>query len=215
MTKPTSKPKTAPPKRDYKSALRERQSEETRERIVEAIVAQLYDHGLGDFSVADIAARAGVSERTVYRYFPTRDDLLRSVEERWRQTMGPEGLPVFKDLRDIVAAIAPGFQRFEANKAQLEALLVSGLGRKVDDWMRRRRIDATLDALTPLAPHLDPDEFRRRVYVLRNLFGYVGWRFLTRDCGLSNDDATRATEWATRLLIEDTVAADKKAKKQR
>jgi glycosyltransferase involved in cell wall biosynthesis len=56
--------------------LRDRQREETKEQILRAVGRQLESGPLEDISFADIAKDAGVGERTVYRYFPTKEALL-------------------------------------------------------------------------------------------------------------------------------------------
>src|SRR5205085_6532410 len=55
---------------------RDRQREETREQILRAVGRQLEAGPLEDLSFAEIARDAGVGERTVYRYFPTKEALL-------------------------------------------------------------------------------------------------------------------------------------------
>ena len=65
--------------RNYRSPLREKQASETRAAIVAALAEQVLDHGMVDFSIPRLAERAGVSVRTVYRYFPNREDLLNAV----------------------------------------------------------------------------------------------------------------------------------------
>jgi AcrR family transcriptional regulator len=75
------------PNRAYNSPLRDDRARRTREAIVAALVEQVADAGLNDFSVPKVAKRAGVSVRTVYRYFPNRDDLLDAVNEYWSPSM--------------------------------------------------------------------------------------------------------------------------------
>ncbi|MGZ6040269.1 MAG: glycosyltransferase, partial [Phenylobacterium sp.] len=57
-------------------SLRDRQREETREQILRAVGHQLEQGPLEDLSFAEIAKDAKVGERTVYRYFPTKEALL-------------------------------------------------------------------------------------------------------------------------------------------
>lgn len=56
-------------------SLRDRQQEEMRLAIVEAYVALCHRDGAVAVSNQAVAERAGVSVRTVYRYFPNKDDL--------------------------------------------------------------------------------------------------------------------------------------------
>ena len=51
--------------------------------ILSAARAELTEKGYENFLPADVAARCGVSEGTIYRYFPTRRELLSRVAEDW------------------------------------------------------------------------------------------------------------------------------------
>jgi TetR/AcrR family fatty acid metabolism transcriptional regulator len=55
-------------------------------RIADILVQarrELADKGHDGFLVGDVAARCGVSEATIYRYFPTKRELLMRVAEEW------------------------------------------------------------------------------------------------------------------------------------
>jgi TetR/AcrR family transcriptional regulator len=47
--------------------------------IMEAATALLGERGIDGATTAEIAKRAGVTERTLFRYFPSKDDLIRRV----------------------------------------------------------------------------------------------------------------------------------------
>ncbi|GAB2884443.1 TetR/AcrR family transcriptional regulator [Streptomyces mayteni] len=61
---------------ERRPSLRERQRSETR-RMIQARAVRLFtDRGYDEVTVADVAAAAGVSAMTVYRHFPTKEDLV-------------------------------------------------------------------------------------------------------------------------------------------
>jgi len=81
------------------------------DRIAEIMVAAravLAGKGYENFLPADVAARCGVSEATVYRYFPTKRDLLVRVAEDWfgeLLSVEPEveqQHDVFQQLRHVI-----------------------------------------------------------------------------------------------------------------
>jgi AcrR family transcriptional regulator len=59
---------------------RARSAGDTRERILDAALEALGDNP--DLGMGDIASAAGVVRRTVYGYFPTRTDLVRTLAQR-------------------------------------------------------------------------------------------------------------------------------------
>ena len=63
--------------------LRERKKRQTREAIAQAAMALFVEHGFDAVTVADVARAADVSEKTVFNYFPAKEDLvLHGGEER-------------------------------------------------------------------------------------------------------------------------------------
>jgi AcrR family transcriptional regulator len=59
-----------------KSGLRERKKSETRQLLAEVAMRLFAEQGFDEVKVADIAAAANVSEKTVFNYFPTKEDLV-------------------------------------------------------------------------------------------------------------------------------------------
>ena len=58
-----------------------RAAEQTRHRIIDTAYALFYRSGFGRVSVDNIAAAAGVTKRTLYYHFKSKDHLLESVLE--------------------------------------------------------------------------------------------------------------------------------------
>jgi AcrR family transcriptional regulator len=60
---------------------------ETRAALVAAAERLFRTNGYGATTMADIAAAAGVSRPTAFRYFRTKADLVFSVQDEWQQTV--------------------------------------------------------------------------------------------------------------------------------
>jgi len=75
--------------------------------ITAAALTLLADVGFERFSVEEVAARAGVAKTTVYRRFPTRDDLLVGALERLNDDLElPDvDLPVRERLVDVLGSL--------------------------------------------------------------------------------------------------------------
>jgi AcrR family transcriptional regulator len=58
------------------SSLRDQKKSATRQAIVDAAMARFRDRPFAGVSVDEIVAAAGVSRRTFFRYFPTKEDVV-------------------------------------------------------------------------------------------------------------------------------------------
>jgi AcrR family transcriptional regulator len=56
-------------------------SPRTRARILDGALQAIARHGLAKLGMSDVSEHAGVSRGTLYRYFPSRDELLHSLAE--------------------------------------------------------------------------------------------------------------------------------------
>src|SRR4029453_15107094 len=95
-----SKTKKAKEKRVYRSPLRDERAVQTRTRILDGLVQVMARNGIAELSIPLIAREAGVSIPSVYRYFPTKRDLITALDEYAHQRgsvplheFGPLGNP--------------------------------------------------------------------------------------------------------------------------
>ena len=70
-----------------RKTLTERRAEQTRKEIFEAAIDLFVAQGFDDTSMDDVASAAGVSRRTLYRYFATKDDIVFEPPREWLVVM--------------------------------------------------------------------------------------------------------------------------------
>lgn len=70
--------------------LRERKKQATRRRIADEALRLFVEDGYVATTTEQIAAAADVSPRTVFRYFPTKSDLVFHHEDTWMEIFGKE-----------------------------------------------------------------------------------------------------------------------------
>ncbi|HEU0221710.1 MAG TPA: TetR/AcrR family transcriptional regulator [Paracoccaceae bacterium] len=70
--------------------------------IMETARAVLRERGSEQFLTSEVAERCGISEGTIYKYFPTRRDLLIQVAEAWFEEFLAEERPASRQrpIRD-------------------------------------------------------------------------------------------------------------------
>ena len=100
---------TVPPRRRYDSPVRRQQAADTRERIVAAGSALVHSYASWDWrelTFRAVAEQAGVSERTVYRHFPSERHLHDAVMDRLEREAGIAYEDVdLASLADVTARI--------------------------------------------------------------------------------------------------------------
>jgi AcrR family transcriptional regulator len=150
----------AGPDRDVPGeGLRERKKRLTRKLLSDTATVMFVARGFDEVTIADIAAACGVSEKTVWNYFPAKETLLLDVEDATvdaiRREIGNGAPPVEAMLRvldrdlqhttDQLAADMPGatrvIQRFSELVDSVPAL------RNYHRGMMDRLVDATAEAI--------------------------------------------------------------------
>lgn len=86
------------------TGLRERRHLETKQLLVETAFDLFVVRGFTDVSMEEIAQAAGVSRSTLYRRFPTKDDLVLDVPTRWLVVFDDavEALPLDASITDAI-----------------------------------------------------------------------------------------------------------------
>lgn len=197
------------PTRQYNNSLRQDQAAQTRERILDAAVALLAEGGDSDVAMPDVAARAGVSLRTVYRNFPTRDALLDAVANRitaqfsTRMMTFPASAAEYAaraEMLHVVFELEPLYRALFASAAGRAAHIRSNVDRNA---LIQKAFADELDGLSAAQ--------RRRFAALMHLVqSSNGALFLHDYAALSQNDIVRALRWATRVLAEAVVDPDRR-----
>lgn len=164
--------------------------------------------GIG-FSVQAVADRARVTHRTIYNHFPTREALCDAfsdyVDDELSQASGKAIEPTWS-LASL-PLLAEELYRTLALRdrhARAYVMLMIGNRRPMSAWRNRSLMAEKLIARaqsgrTPLSP-------RQMTAVIRMFVSTMGWHLLTEQCGLTTDEAAAASAWATRTLLDASIA---------
>lgn len=184
------------------SPLREQQAELTRELILRALVEQLERDGAEELTVPDVARRSGVSLRTVYRYFSTRDDLLAAGAD-WIFSRVFGDVPPEETIDDLPRNARALAARWEAHPELARAVAQSSVGGLIRRHRRVQRLAAIGRVVEAAAPSLAERERREAAALLGYLHSLRFWVALRDDLGLSESEAAETVEWALTTLIDD------------
>jgi len=181
------------------SPLRERQAEQVRVAVLDAVAKQLEQRSVDDIAMADVAAAAGISLRTLYRYFPDRAALLHAAGEHLYRALGIRY--EIANAADISASFRDAATKLSSRPALTRALVQTTAGRAARSAARVQRVEAIRTALAPLTDSVDPDTARRATAVIAHLCSAASWVAVSDDSGLDDDDAQQAVAWAIDTLI--------------
>ncbi|HEV7585313.1 MAG TPA: helix-turn-helix domain-containing protein, partial [Solirubrobacteraceae bacterium] len=94
---------------EVRPGLRERKKRKTRDTIIKVALELFVERGYEDTTIAEIADAAEISPRTIFAYFPSKEDIvfydMPEMLERLAQVFRdrPAGATALDALRDFIA----------------------------------------------------------------------------------------------------------------
>jgi len=184
---------------------REKQLLETRAAILEAVAVEKAESGLTGFSIQGVADRAGVTHRTVYNHFPTREALNDAFAEYVEKVLGERGVGNSErgvDLRGLPAIAGAFHSSIDDDAAHLQAYVMmtiaTGKAARVFRERSKRMEKLVEDELGPL----DPGVAKLVTSAVRLFMSSAGWFLVSQHHGLSPSEAGRMSEWAVKTLLD-------------
>lgn len=182
------------------ATIREQQKALVRDAILEALGQHVAERGLFEFSVPEIAERAGVSHRTVYNHFPSRQELLEGFSS-WVARRGAEAGATddISSVRRVASQVPHNFEAFDrlGGLSEASARIDPGTAPPSDRADRSARFRRAVEAELPDLPAADQ---RALAGVLRLLGSVRTWYGLTHELEVEQEAAGRVTGWAIATL---------------
>jgi AcrR family transcriptional regulator len=191
------------------TSTRQRYKDLTRERILDAAIARIADDRDGPLTVTDVAARAGVTERTVYRHFQTRDALVEAVWPRMQARVQSLGFPRTAD--DLITTPLRLFPNFDDNEHLVRASVYSQSGREVRLRANAERQSAMLACVADAMPGLNAEARRRRAAIVQLIDSAYGWALLKDFWDMDGAQAAAAAAEAIAVLLGRRAADEERA----
>jgi AcrR family transcriptional regulator len=187
------------------TATRERHAEATRSAIVDAAKQLLLEQRNTDFSIQEVADRAGLAHRTVYRYFPTRQELVTATARMLASSVADDSFSDVSTVDEWIAGLRSHLSRTEANIDLVRRILAAALAS--DDLLtfgheQRDRDMHRWNVFRSEFPRLADDEARRLFLTLRHLTSSVTYVLMRLRFETPADEAVDTIERAARELVE-------------
>lgn len=201
--KPAAKKTTE--KRRYHSPLREQQSQETRRRIIDAgaeLVQGFHAWDWTNLTARAVGERAGVSERTVQRYFPTETLLRDAVLERMVEESGVDlDALTFGEFGDVIQRMFTYLSSFAVAPEKQEDPSFASID--------RYRREALLAAVERAVPDCS-DEDRKAIAAALDIFWNPPlYERMVGEWGLDRDRAIGIISWLVTLIEEAVTSGDR------
>lgn len=193
--------------------LRQRQTDMTRRTILQA-ATDLFLEEDSDVSMQNVADRAGVSHRTLYRHFPSRGDLFNEVGpqiDAALEAAAPEDYRV-ENFDHYVANVGVSLRFGAANATLIRKALTASVR---DGQWRTDRDERYWRLFRERYPNLEEDEARGDFAMVRHLSGSTIYVSAVERFGLDMEQAETALERAVGALIKDIGRRDRAARKNR
>lgn len=162
-------------------------------------------------TVAEVAAAAGVSRATAYRYFPSRSRLVAAIVE---ESLGPvrrfesSETDGRKRLLEVFTETYPRFKEYEphmraALQLALEHWALERRGHLEEEPYRRgHRTKILLRAAAPLKRELGTAGFNRLLRALSLVYGIESYVVLKDIWGASDREVEAVAHWTADALIQ-------------
>lgn len=182
------------------ASLAERRTDLTGRLILESALDLLERASLREVTARAIARQAGMSERTIFRYFPTREALLDAIADEVRRGLQLPGAPA--TVEELVAAPRALYGAFEARKPLTLAALHTELFGRMRETQARERWAAVRRIVDAAAPRR-PERVRKIAAAnIRYFLAATAWHYYRFYFGFSLEESIAAAETAIRQTLE-------------
>ncbi len=183
----------------YHSPLREAQAAATSHRILEAVGAVL-ERG-EEPTYALVAQEAGCQERTVYRHFPTREELAAAFWDWQYSILGPRDWTIGTEA-GLLALIDRSFRAFDEHPELIRAMLHTRHGRAARLTENDERRAMAQRCVDDAVPGLDRRRRRQAAAAAQLLFSAAAWEVLRDYWDMDGEHAAATASLALTAMLE-------------
>ena len=181
-------------------SLAERQTDLTERLILESAVRLLEHASLTELTVRAVAKQAGMSERTVFRYFATREEFLDAVAGEVRRQLNVPPPPA--TLEELLVAPRALYGAFEARTNLTKAALHTELFDRMRQTQAKERWMAVRRIVDAHAPRRSERERRFAAANVRYYLSATTWHYYRFYFGFSLADTIACAQGAIRQSMD-------------
>lgn len=187
-------------KRVYDNSSRLEKSKQTEKNIIEALVALLVERRGGDVSMSEIAAKTGITERTIFRFFSDKKTLHQAMDNYLLSYLQASAHQM-QDL-NFVGFAKNTFAIFDRHEALTMAYLFSPFGQEARALFRKKLNHAMIAKIVKERNLEMSDDRLRRLALVTSLVNAKIWFDIKQDYGFSGEEMASSMEWAVNTLLD-------------
>ncbi len=192
-----------------------RHTDATRNTILEAAVDLFLERQSDGFSIQEVADRAGLTHRTVYRYFPGRQELVVATAERLAPALVDQRFVDVSTVEEWIDAVGTHFAHTEANfelVRRVVAALFTSEDLRLFGQDLRERDKHRWQVFRRQFPHLPEGDARRTFATLRHLISSTSYVLYRLRFELSPAEATEAIQSSASQIVEQAARRNRAAR---
>jgi AcrR family transcriptional regulator len=182
------------------ATLADRRNDLTRQLILDAALGMIERASVGELTVRAVAGHANISERTIFRYFPSREAFLDAIADEVRKKL--ELPPPPRSIEEIATAPRALYRAFEANLNLVKATLHSELFSRMRESQARTRWQAVGRLIDELAPKRSARDRKIAAANIRYYLSATTWHYYRFYFGFDLEDSIACAEMAICQTIE-------------
>lgn len=181
--------------------LKDRHTDATQKLILSTAIELLERSGVTELTIRAVAKQAGMSERTIFRYFPSRDEFLDAVASTAVSGMNTPAPPT--SVKELLNYPEPLYRAFEKRSSLVIAGLHTDIFRRVRVESAQERWNAVTKLIDKLASHRSKKERKIAATNISYFLSASTWHYYRTNFELSLDETIDCAKSAVRLVIED------------
>jgi AcrR family transcriptional regulator len=181
-------------------SLARQRSDLTTRLILASALRLLEDWTVGELTVRAVARQAGMSERTVFRYFADRDEFLDAVADEVRDRL--ELPPVPASIEAMIDAPDGLYRAFERKERLTKAALHSELFPRMRETQAKARWAAVRKLVDGYAPRRPDRERRIAAANIRYFLAATAWHYYRFYFRFSLEDSIDCARTAIRQSLQ-------------
>lgn len=177
--------------------------------ILQAALDVLRQSSVTELTVREVAKVSGISERTIFRYFPDREAFLDAIADEARAQMALPEHPA--TLEQLLAYPGTLFARFEAAAPLVKAMLHTDLFHRMRETQAQERWTAVRRLLDREFPDAPASLRKYTAANIRYFLSASAWRYYREYFGFSLSESIASAELSIRQALEGLRAAPRRA----